>query len=416
MERTRGSVLPQVTETALRWDKYYDSNGDYTNTIERSSSYVPLSGYTTMTDVVIDRFYERSSKGEVFVNPMTQYTEQINLFPATTSYTLHYEGTGTKVVTTGERYRSDLSFMEVPTTVLEYCEDLSSRALTSAFANASTSKASSLVTLGEGKETVTGVADVFRRLLRILIAVKKKQFKALKKELAPSEMADFWMEVRYGLRPIAFDLKQLSDAWVDSTEKGTRMTSRGFEKYSYNQDVDEVVPSTGFDFDYNRTLAFEYTARAGVLSSIDRINKFGVFGFADPIEAIYDLTTLSFVVDWFFNVGDTIAAHTPEANLTTLGAWTVETTTVKQTVRLVGISNLSKNPPSYYTGSWHSIAPNVRTSKKVVRTPHTRASYLPRLKFNLNWVKLVDLCIIGRNIMKTIKSNDVRISRHGRIR
>jgi len=419
MERTRTSVLPQVDENTAMTRMNYPgpTQTDYSDTVRTSS------GYHTMTDVEVDNFHARSKKGEVFFNPMTKYYESeerapmdiditfnagINKSPPTTSYSV-YSGT------VGQGWDIYFPFLEIPSGVLDELDDRRNIALTSAFAGSTVAKASALVTIGEGKETVTGVIDVFQRLLRIIKAVKNKQFKALRKELKPSELADFWMEVRYGIRPIIFDMLQIIDALKDTTEVGSRLTSRGFQSFSYNESDVHVNLLGNYDLPVNRSLELTYSCRAGVLSKVDRAGVLELFGVNRPLSAIYDLATLSFVIDWFFNVGDLIAAHEPDAALTTLGAWTVETTDLIRTMKVAQITNCTKNPDVTTSGSLSMDVPWVKSSSTVIRTPQTRASYLPRFKLNLNWAKCIDLSIIGRNIMKAIRSDGMRINRHGRL-
>jgi hypothetical protein len=224
------------------------------------------------------------------------------------------------------------------------------------------------------------------------------------------------MEIRYGIRPIIYDVKQIMDAIQDTSVTGDRLTARGFESYDFTDSDTVIDPDTIYDRVIDREVSLSFNVRAGVLSQIEYMHWIHTFGFADPVSAIYDLTTLTFVIDWVFNVGDVIAAAIPEVNLKTLGAWTVETTTVRQTACVTGITNLEKHSSYSTSGYMVSERPCERTTTSVVRTPRSLVGLsLPRFKLNLNWAKLVDLCVIGRNIVKTLKSNDMRISRHGRI-
>jgi len=420
MERTRTTALPQDVSTPTYTRTTY-SSGDPV-VLVRPDDLIEEEGYSTMTDIVIDNYHSRSKQGEIFINPMTKYSERktrspiqldfkydagINATPPIISYS-------TYVGEHGDNWERFYPMIPIPVGISDHLGDLCQIALTNAFAGSTVQKASALVTIGEGKETVTGVVDVYRRLLRILTAVRTKQYKHLKKELHPSELADFWMEIRYGIRPIIFDLLMIVDALKDTTEVGSRLTSRGFKEYSYKDNDVLTIPEGNYDMETERSLELTYNVRSGVLSQVDRIGYFELFGVADIVGTVYDLTTLSFVVDWFFNLGDTIASVIPEANLTTLGAWTVETTVVKQTARPLGPVNCTKNPNVTMSGTISGDPWTVETTE-VVRTPHERASFLPRFTLNLNWAKVIDLSIIGRNILKSLRSKDARISRHGRL-
>lgn len=401
--RTRESSLPPDVETAISVKTLYNDDGSVLSVTDESVNLTTDMSSAIMTDYVIENFYARSKNGEIFNNPMSKtIIAETRVF---TDSVLRYDSGVNKVPPTSKhttivgKQIASCPWLGVPNYDPESRSD---RAITTAYAGATSQKASALVTLGEGKETVTGIIDVFQRLFRIIYAVKKFKWKLLKKELKPSEIADFWMEVRYGIRPIFFDVQQILEALKCTSEVGDRFTSRGHESIKV-EDADVYTYVGGsHDTVYERTASVNYTARAGVLSRVDQIGMTHLFGIHKIPSAIYDLATLSFVLDWFFNVGDLIAAHTPEGNLTTLSAWLTETTSAIQTMKCIRIENGEKL--SYFvSGTKSHPTPCILTTTTVVRTPISGPPFLPRFKLNLNWAKLIDLSIIGRNLTASLR-------------
>jgi hypothetical protein len=57
-----------------------------------------------------------------------------------------------------------------------------------------------------------------------------------------------------------------------------------------------------------------------------------------------------------------------------------------------------------YTGNDYSDL-EVRKTVSVTRIPEVHFSALPTFKLNLDWKKCIDLVIIGRNLVSSIKGN-----------
>lgn len=72
-----------------------------------------------------------------------------------------------------------------------------------------------LVTAGELTKTLNFVISTLGRVLRIIRALKKLDMKVLKGELSPKELAQRYMEARYAIRPMAYDIRNTLAAFSD---------------------------------------------------------------------------------------------------------------------------------------------------------------------------------------------------------
>jgi hypothetical protein len=108
-------------------------------------------------------------------------------------------------------------------------------------------------------------------------------------------------------------------------------------------------------------------------------------------QTIWDLTTLSFVVDWVFNVSDTIAAWTPDAYWAPLGNWY---TVVKQYCQEVYISGHTQS------SSWDNVIVSGchKTRTRIVRERviDPARSLLPTCRLQMNWARYIDAFALAR--------------------
>lgn len=146
-----------------------------------------------------------------------------------------------------------------------------------------------------------------------------------------------WLENRYGLIPIMKD----TEACVDLYHKGLqrcdrRLVARASASNSWVETRNVVASNIGGSvLKATGTARRERTARvhAGVIyeeNSVDAHEALlGSLGLRinDVPTTMYELMPLSFVIDWFTNVGTWIRASFPRPEVRVLGSWT---TSVRQ--------------------------------------------------------------------------------------
>lgn len=128
-----------------------------------------------------------------------------------------------------------------------------------------------------------------------------------------SSAANAWLLFRYGLTPLVLSMQEILEKY--SEKLGLYKTYRGRDQSNLAETM--VWPmrfsaKTGLTFSIEGSRSFEAVSRGWVkcmyttntlLRNAKRLLRI------DPIGTAYELLPLSFVVDWFVNVGDFIAAN-----------------------------------------------------------------------------------------------------------
>lgn len=275
------------------------------------------------------------------------------------------------------------------------------QAVLQANANIDTSEMLALATIAESGKTVDSMRAILWRLYKILKNVRRLNVAGVMKELSPKELADRYMEARYAIRPLLYDVRGI----VRSLEKGNRSTRRTFrgsasDSYSTSDTVTNVpIGLYLVDGCFFRTLEYNVSARAGVLCDID-ITQLSTFGLDQIAETAWELAPFSFIADWFVGVGDWIAAHTPNAGVRQLASFvtvretltaTTTATSHRSLASTAGFVTVSLSLPPFYTRNEELV---------LERLVNPVVSTVPLVNLKLDVFKLTDLGIIIRNLMK----------------
>lgn len=117
----------------------------------------------------------------------------------------------------------------------------------------------------------------------------------------PAEIAKLWMTYRYGVQPIAYSV-------VDALNQ-LEMSGVLYRTVRRGQAHALPLACTGWSF----ASPLNVTERAwgkGRFAAASNINGLGL----NPFVSAWELIPLSFVVDWFLNVGDVISALVPSVD------------------------------------------------------------------------------------------------------
>lgn len=408
--RTRSNLeVTKVGTTQALYGLQWNNSTDYgdTSDLTWNPSSLDDTYNVDMTDVVTPDFKRRIGRGEVINNPMSkdehwyihpkhqQHTRyQVNKDPVTGKYT-GWSAQGGHVV--------PLSFFGTLLVVNDANEDsqeeittLVNQAVTQAHANTSLSEMSALSTLAEAKKTVQSMQAIIFRVVQLIRQFRKLNFRYVKKELSRKELADRYMELRYALRPLVYDAKQLGAALGESSAfKTTRATARGYAKTVFKATDSEVINNGDHKYTVAKNLTHTVDIRAGVLCDIktDHVN---VFGLDQPLETLWEITPFSFIFDWFLNIGDTIAAFTPNAGVRQLASWvTVE----QHQESSAAVGQFENIPKANFRDEFEWSGTYTHITHNKTRTVNPQLSYFPSVKLRLNTLKLTDLTLIGRALL-----------------
>lgn len=384
-----------------------------------------------MLDVVTPNYKKLSAEGKIINSPMIDVVRTTQTKPALISsvgygYPRPAPGVGTCTYNDGFILPSNIPDLMTWNDVDSFLDDFEgedSLAITNAWANVDISEAAALASLGEMPETIKWLNSIFYRAMKVFklffsyrkapLSAIKDTYKVSKKYLKSNGSAnvsrnfaklstDFWLELRYALRPLIYECVQAVNALHTQVKRATRQTARGHDEIKENSSTateETYLSCARVQTTRIRTRKTSY--RAGVLYEIDSdINGIlSLWGFDQPFDTIWELTPFSFIIDWFFNVGNTIGSWTTNASLTPLSSWVTQIHTLTE---YASCSTPSAVGGFYYIGtiSWDSLPGYTKTEMRIKRRlPSPDRAILPTFKLKLDVAKIADLSIISFNLL-----------------
>lgn len=411
MRHRSRSASPDIETSEMH---YY-----YPNTSKTRKSPTYGVAYTntlveTIDDVVTEDFEKLKSAGVVINNPLLQtkasFSQSVDPFENFLGPTLNPDGS-VKTELSGfhdrgtmsaERLMRGISFPQPPD---DFGDSFADIAVTDAWANIDKSSLMSLVSAKEARETVSSITSILGRFIRILRNVRKLRVSELYGEASPSEIRDRWLEARYAVRPLIGEAQDLIEAW-NAEIKYDRETARGYKHDSWTGSEPQAVNAfSSFTTHCTANTSLSVECRAGVLYHVELEGlreSLAIWGIDQPIESAWELLPFSFIIDWFFNIGKTIASWTPNSGITPLASWVkttkvlVERATTDSLVVVPGRYSDQVRRGRYVNGSGSFT----RILIDIQRSPDPRRPILPRFDLNLDVLKLVDLLAIGTQLSR----------------
>lgn len=213
---------------------------------------------------------------------------------------------------------------------------------------------------------------------------------------ASADLSQVWLSFRFGLMPLWYDLQDFMKAKLDFTQK-VRQTYRRSEA---SVSTESGGGSTSF-MTWNRTKTINVSAHAGLTVDYFFENQMAflrhVLGLNNPMELIWELTRLSFVVDYFVNIGEVLRSHTASASVAQEAGWLSFKTDIRTSQTTV--ANFSSSTPSY-TEVW---TPSTCTSEfsfqQMDRQPLGNPTWVPQVAVNLDGYRFTDLAALIRGFI-----------------
>lgn len=260
-------------------------------------------------------------------------------------------------------------------------------------------------TLGELPETIKWIASIFSRILSLCRKSTYKKLFARKGTDLFGSSGQLWLEWRYAVRPLVFELDAAIKAYNKQINKSLRYTARGKNVLPLQQSTStQDVALSYLTVSFTKTIKQSHYYRAGVLYSIagDASDLSMVLGIDKPLEVLWELTTLSFVIDWFINIGDIISAHSVSSAFSPLAHWIKEVHLYEEQAQSIGAVynggdlayHWDQQISCLQSGSWTKI---YRVERRI---PVANRSVIPSFKLKLDLSKVVDLTFILRQMFK----------------
>lgn len=205
-------------------------------------------------------------------------------------------------------------------------------------------------------------------------------------------ITNVWLGARYGIRPLIADIIGLDKAIRNLNEARTRYSERA--GYSYTdtiQTYNEYSSSLGTR---GATISdmISVSLRGSVTADIN-VPAFQV----NPLQAAWEIIPLSFVVDWFLNVGKTLNALS-FSNL--VKAYTASSG-VKVHVERSFVTNIVSLSSPYISGGYEQTAS--AEADYEMRLPRQLQLTIPHIRVRMDGFKILDLLgLVSQRLPKLI--------------
>lgn len=226
----------------------------------------------------------------------------------------------------------------------------------------------------QGHDTLTFLAE-----LRQVVSMFRGLVPRIADLIRRGRLDNLWLEGRYGWRTLLYDIEDLNKALISlNVNQRKRYKDRVGTGESWSEI--QVIPKSNNAASWDLVVQsnWDVSIRGAMVADFSPSR----FQF-NPVTTAWELTRLSFVVDWIVNVGGFLEAMSLLAlssNYAAAVGWKVHCT------RSMEIKNVSWN--TGYSGEISTTASC--EADYVLRIP-TSVSKLPQFKLNLDWLKVTDL-------------------------
>lgn len=241
----------------------------------------------------------------------------------------------------------------------------------------------------KGYDALTFVAELgklitmFRRLIPRLASLVSETITNPK--LRPEEVRNLWLEVRYGWRPLIYDMRDFTQTLEEFDAERRFYTERSGDTFQGEFETvhwDNIVQQYG-TWDSRSSISWELSAR-GSAALLVTPPKFQT----NPVTTAWELVPYSFVIDWFFDIGSFLGS------LSALAISSDVTVAHGSYLKISKVTNMSMVATNGASGSLTFSEPMVHTMEKTLRVP-SQPSYLPQFNVNLNTYKILDLVALA---------------------
>lgn len=250
--------------------------------------------------------------------------------------------------------------------------------------------------LGELPETIQWMGKTLKSLVETYRAVRSGRLRDVKRlakragrrardqpyrELhrRTGEVSDKWLEWRYAVQPLMYDMDDMMKALYGARNRNLIRRVAGGATGRYLNVIRD--PYTG------QMQLSEWQDRAVVYYQVNPdVEAFRRLGLINPLAALWELTPLSFVVDWFIPIGNYVG------NLDTMFGVSVLSSTSSRSVRKVH--------EAYWVEEGRSISPSKWELSEYSRSVGVDLSNnFPMPSLSLNASRFFDSLALTRKIL-----------------
>jgi hypothetical protein len=235
-----------------------------------------------------------------------------------------------------------------------------------------------LTTLAEANKTLKYATDRLRDAGRIIRSVRRGNFSFLKEK--PPSIQDAWLEARYAIRPIVYDVSNAMQAFGSDKRLAPFIRSSRRDNLTDEIEIDTSYTSNGVTYRLEGYADVSHELRAGVYANLQHdLPNVKLLGLLNLASTAWELVPWSFVVDWFVNSSTIIASLNPNP------VYAVNNGYCSINSLLIFNGTLTAS-----AGTDEKVLPISRTLSRYQRVPRTEPSLIS-IDVNLSVPKLLDL-------------------------
>jgi len=276
-------------------------------------------------------------------------------------------------------------------------ESLRNLAIAEAWANVSRSEFLAAVSIAEAEKTYKFCLGLLKQCVKYVIQLRKLKFS----RLSAGAIQQKWLEYRYGLRPLLYDIRSAAQA-LQALGTKPRIVVRS-HKVAEVSSSSSVTTTTPYPFcaivDVRETVIRRVHVSAGVLlePSISQNGITQAFGLDidDVAPTLWELVPFSFMVDWFCNVADVLAAWSPHSEVRVLASWSKVSDLTTWDYQL---ENWRQNPSYHEPGTVRDGLDvsayggrRVHTVRETTRVSNPDRPVIPTVEVRLDLSKAADI-------------------------
>jgi hypothetical protein len=213
------------------------------------------------------------------------------------------------------------------------------------------------------------------------------------KPLEGKDLADAWLEMRYGWTPLMYEIQGAIELLEEKMLGGKLARSYSVTTKSSYTDKSSVG-SSGITCTHNATINDHVTISCLIKPENPSRIILGQLGFDNPALIAYELMPYSFVVDWFYNIGDYLQSQTALAGLSIDYVSITKTRYLQDEITVTDAGSYPGSKPD--NAGQHTYFSKLKRRDLSIPQPP-----MPTLGVDMDWKRLIDsLAMIRQQIGK----------------
>lgn len=286
--------------------------------------------FKSISDIVTGGYNKRRRKGEIILNPVTIKSEKRDCVDSHWTFGEH--------PVWGRRLFDGSVACEwhtPPSGMVGYDADVTlakDLALIRAYANMNSPDVLSSVFYAERGKTLESVRHPLKAANDLLESIFSRRGSFVSRGMNVAKAtANAWLELRFGWRPLMYDILGFVKASHDSQPpSGTVLVARGGQppRVFKSHGLTSLVSPAGLtDAETEYDWSISTKVSAGVVYTLADLSQAAYkarclgLNLSSVPAHVWEVIPFSFVVDWFVKVGDWLYATTPNPDVSVKGNW-----------------------------------------------------------------------------------------------